>query len=151
MDWSKLRSGDSQFAKQGFFFQAVLRDLQCRRRRKDRNALTEKSGGSNGHIFEFVGYEFKPTGKFFQSGFIVKIGSDALRYAAHGRFRGGIEKPEAQTQRISGQRQHVSELTAAEDADCHEDFLDLLARRPPAFFLNCAGAEGSGASRTRLV
>src|SRR4030088_973389 len=151
MDWRECGSGDSQLAKQGFFLKAVLRGLQCCRRRKDRNAFTEKSGGSNGNIFEFVGYKFKPAGKFFKRGFVVKIGGDALGYAAHGRFRRGVEKTEPQTQWVAGQRQHVSKLTATQDANGHEDFLDLLVGGRRSFFLNCACAEGLGASRTRLV
>src|ERR1700719_151482 len=151
MDGRELRSGNSQLAKQRFFFQAVLRNFQCRGRRKDRNAFAEKSGGSYGNIFEFVGDEFKAAGKFFERGFVVKIGGDALRDAADGRFRRRIEKTEVQTKRVAGQGQHVSELTAAEDADGHEDFLDLFARGWRALFLSCDAAEGSGASRTRLV
>src|ERR1700719_3226377 len=97
MDWRELRSGYSQLAKQCLFSQAVLRDLQCCRRRKNRNAFSEKSGSSNGHIFEFIGYEFESAGKFLKRGFVVKIGGDALRDAPHRGFRGRIEKTEPQT------------------------------------------------------
>ena len=63
----------------------------------------------------------------------------------------GSSKRNPQTKRIAGQREHVSELTATENADGHEDFLDLVARCSGRFFLNRADTEGSGASRTRLV
>src|SRR5207302_9163260 len=71
------------------------------------------------------------------------IGGDSLRDAAYGSFWRRIKKAEMQAERIAGECEHVTELSAAEDTDSHARF--------PFFFGGDAAAAGSGLARTRLV
>src|SRR5207249_989069 len=129
--------------KQILFCEAILRGFQSGRLRIDGNTLGQKISSFDGDVFEFVGDQFKTAGKFFERGLIGVIGGDALGDAAYGRFRRRIKETEVQTKRVARQREHVAELSAAEDTDSHARF--------PFFFDADAPAAGSGLARTRTV
>src|SRR5207249_11930604 len=94
---------------------------------------------------EFVGDKFQPIRKFLKRRVIAVVGGDALGDAAHRSFRRRVKKAEMQAERIAGQREHVPELSAAENAQGHCRFPFC------EFFMGTATAEteGSGCARTR--
>src|SRR5882724_2570294 len=135
--------GDAEFAEERFFGKAVLRGFESGRRRIDGNALGKKIGGFDGNVLEFVGHEFEATREFFKGGFIGVIGGDALGDTAHRSLGRGIQEPEMEAQRVARESEHVTELSAAEDADGHACF--------PFFFGEGGVTEGSGLASTRKV
>src|SRR5712692_9306171 len=136
-------SGDTEFAKERFFGEAVLRSFESGRRRIHGNTLGEEPGGFDGNVFEFVGDQLEAAGESFEGGMIGVISGDALGDAAYRGFGRRIEKTEMQTERITRESEHVAELSAAEDADGHA--------RLPFFFAGGGATEGSGLARTRPV
>src|SRR5258708_14317304 len=71
--------------------------------------------------------------------------------AADRSFRGRIKKAKVQSQRVAGEREHVTKLPAAQNPDRHGRFLffwDCCAVPMPSA---CAAALGSGLARTRAV
>src|SRR6185437_9315720 len=82
---------------------------------------------------ELVGDDVQPLGKALQHVQVVETADDQVGQFFDRRFRCGIEEAEAQTQRVAGQGQHATQLTAAEDADLH------------------APSRGSGCARTFCV
>src|SRR5713101_7112954 len=135
--------GDAEFAEEIFFGEAVLGGFESGGRRIDGNALGEEAGGFDGDVFEFVGDQLEAAREFFKGSLVGVIGGDALGDAAHGGFGRGVEKTEMQSERIARKREHVAELSAAEDADGHA--------RLPFFFAGGGATEGSGLARTRPV
>src|SRR5208283_2132245 len=94
------------------------------------------------HVFKFIGDEVQTIDEAIKRVRVGEIGVDAQGDATHRRFWGRIEEAELQSQRIAGERKHVTELAAAEDTDVHADFL---------FLVRAAGREGSKAAKTFLV
>ena len=135
--------GDAEFTEEILFGEAVLRGFKSGGRRIDGNALGQKIGGFHGNVFEFIGDQLEAAGEFFEGGLIGVIGSDALGNAAHGGFGRRIEKTKMQAEGIARQGEHVTELSAAENADGHARF--------PFFFAGGRAMEGSGLARTRPV
>src|ERR1051325_4081555 len=112
-------SCDPQFPEEIFFVQTVLRRFQSFRRRIHRRVPGKKSHRFHGHIFKFVSYELQPVREFFQ-GFAIRIlCGHAVCNSSHRSLRRGIEKTEVQSQRIARQRQHITKLSAAENANRH--------------------------------
>ncbi len=69
------------------------------------------------HILEFVGSNIQAGGETIQGGKVGEIGANKFGEVADGRFVGGIEKTETQTERITRQGHHATELPRAQDAD----------------------------------
>src|SRR6266700_2762626 len=91
-------------------------------RRVHGKTLCEEFHSFNGNVYSFMGPEFQAIGKLFKCGVIGIVRSDALGNAAEGRFGGRIEESKMQAERIARQREHVAELSSAEDADGHRRF-----------------------------
>src|SRR5260370_19803726 len=138
-DFGKFRNGDAKLLEEALFVEAILRGFERGGRRKHGHALGKETRRLDRHVFKFVGDQLQSGGKFLQGGIVVVWGGDARGDSPDRSFRRGVEKTEAKTQRIAREREHVSELPAAENADRHP--------RVPFF----TGAFGSGLARTRPV
>src|SRR5882762_6466519 len=150
-DRGKFSGGDTQLLKQMFFGETVLRRLKRGRRRKHRYQLSKKAGRFHRHILKFVGNQLQSSRKFLQRRAVGVLGSDARRDAPHRSFWRGIEKAKVKTQRISRERKHVSELTAAEDTDGHARFPFFALTGWLAIPSARDAIPGSGFARTRSV
>ena len=141
----KIGGCDAEIAKEGFLSEPILRRFESSGRRIDRNALGKELRCFDGDVLEFVGDKFQPIRKFLKRRVIAVVGGDALGDAAHRSFRRRVKKAEMQAERIAGQREHVPELSAAENAQGHCRFPFC------EFFMGTATAEteGSGCARTR--
>ena len=122
-DRRELRCRDAQLLEKMLLAQAVLRRFQRGGRRKYGDALGEKANRGDGNVFEFVGDQLEAVGEFLKRRFIGKFRGDARRDASDRGFRRRIEKSKMEAQRIARKRQHVAELSAAENADRHAGFL----------------------------
>src|SRR5579864_6703238 len=115
----KFRGGNSQLLKKPLLLQPVLRRFQSRRWRQHRHAFRQELRGLYRDILEFVSDQRQTLREFLQRPVVREFCRDARSDAPYRRFRGGIEKPEVQSQWVAGQRQHVPQLPAAQNPNGH--------------------------------
>src|SRR5579859_7818305 len=118
-DFGKRSRRNSQFLEKLFRSQPVLRRFQRFRWRIDAHVLREKSRRFHRHVFKFVSDEFQSVREFLQRIVVLVFRRHALRDSSHRSFRRWIQKTKMQSQRIARQRQHVTQLPAAENPDRH--------------------------------
>src|SRR5262249_8220533 len=138
-----------QLLKEVLLDQPVLCRLKRNRRRQHRHKSFQKPRAFDRNILEFVGHQLEPARKFLQCLAVVERHRHARCNASHRRFRRRVKKAEVQPQRISRQREHVPELSSAENPDSHARFLFALFEF--CFFRITAPAEGFGFASTRSV
>ena len=118
VDWQELRRRNPDAVEEGLFGEAVLGHFERPRRRVDRHALGEMSGGNHRHVLEFVGDDRADAGQFVERCRVVIGGDDlaignlrcrtiGLRLQHHGLV----------AEAGCGHGQHPAELAAADDAD----------------------------------
>src|SRR5258708_9575835 len=145
MDDRKFSRGNAEFLKQKFFAATVLRGFQRLRRGIYGNKFLQEAQRFDGNVFKLVSDERQAVSKFFQRFEIRIFGSDTRRDAAYRSLRRWIEKTKMEIQRVSGEREHVAQLAAAENSDGQLRF--------PFLFLDKEARDlaGSRTARTFLV
>ena len=89
----------------------------------DLDFVVEVLDGFDRNVFELVGDNVETARKPIERSLVI-VGTCYLLNEMTGRgIEGRIEKSETQPERVTGKRQHATELTAAKDSDFHFFFL----------------------------
>src|SRR5262249_25440758 len=113
---------DAQALEQCLLGKAILRRRERFGRREHGHAGRQRPRRRDGNVLELVGDDVDPSRQLGERSVVVGRRDDVPAEAIE-RRRGGIEEHEAVTQRVAGERQHATQLAAAEHPDVHLLFL----------------------------
>src|SRR5262249_6613408 len=122
VDADEVRRRNAERAEQRLLGEAVLRCGNRRRRREHVDRLAQRLERCDGNVLYLEGYHVDSGGKLSERSRIVERALTRLRDLRARSIRRAIENGAIDAERITGEREHATELAGADDTyagSCH--------------------------------